>query len=245
MQTGSGINVNLVINFTMLLVAVVIMIFVLFYAFNKKLRRQQKEAISSILLGQQNERARIARDLHDGMVPDMASIISTIEEIDINDLKIIEIKERAKLKLIEAIEAIRQVSHDLMPETLNKRGLIYALREMLGKESDKGVRIYFTDNTYELSIEPEIAFHLYKITQEVLHNSFKHSGASQIDIAIFYEKAKNQLLYTFSDNGKGFASFKLSDGIGLKNIKTRAVLMHGLLSIDGNKGFNLSIAIRV
>ena len=79
-----------------------------FIAYNKKLKRRQKEAISNLILGQKNERERIARDLHDGMVPEMSSIISVMEEIEIKNSKIIEIKKRAIQKLTDSIEAIRQ-----------------------------------------------------------------------------------------------------------------------------------------
>lgn len=71
------------------------------------------------------------------MVPEMSSIISVMEEIEINNPIIIEIKERAKQKLTNSIEAIRQLSHDLMPETLNKQGLIFSLRDFLGQKSGK------------------------------------------------------------------------------------------------------------
>lgn len=89
-----------------------------------------------------------------------------------------------------------------------------------------------------------MAFHLYKITQELIHNSFKYSGANEINVAIFYDSVRKQILYTYDDNGKGFDKLKQSDGIGLKNIKTRTTLMNGKLVIDGTQGFfSLSITL--
>lgn len=245
MQKSSDLIIQLVLIFSLALFVIGLLFFMLFIAYNKKLKRRQKDAISNLILGQKNERERIARDLHDGMVPEMSSIISVMEEIEIKNAKIIEIKKRAIQKLTDSIEAIRQLSHDLMPETLNKHGLIFALRDFLGQKSGKEITIYFTDNTYDFAIENEMAFHLYKITQELIHNSFKHSGANEINVAIFYERIKKQLLYTYDDNGKGFDILKQSDGIGLKNIKTRTTLMNGKLVIDGAQGFSLSITLNL
>ena len=245
MQKSSDIIIQLVLVFSIALFAIGLLFFMFFIAYNKKLKRRQKEAISNLILGQKNERERIARDLHDGMVPEMSSIISVMEEIEIKNSKIIEIKKRAIQKLTDSIEAIRQLSHDLMPETLNKHGLIFALRDFLGQKSGKEITIYFTDNTYDIAIENEMAFHLYKITQELIHNSFKYSGANEINVAIFYERIKKQLLYTYDDNGKGFDILKQSDGIGLKNIKTRTTLMNGKLVMDGTQGFSLSITLNL
>jgi signal transduction histidine kinase len=132
-----------------------------------------------------------------------------------------------------------------MPETLNKHGLIFALRDFLGQKSGKEITIYFTDNTYDIAIENEMAFHLYKITQELIHNSFKYSSANEINVAIFYERIKKQLLYTYDDNGKGFDILKQSDGIGHKNIRTRVTLMNGKLVMDGTQGFSLSITLNL
>lgn len=129
MQKSSDIIIQLVLVFSIVFFAIGLLFFMFFIAYNKKLKRRQKEAISNLILGQKNERERIARDLHDGMVPEMSSIISVMEEIEINNPIIIEIKERAKQKLTNSIEAIRQLSHDLMPETLNKHGLIFSLRD--------------------------------------------------------------------------------------------------------------------
>ena len=245
MQEKSQLIILLVIACSAVFFVLGVFFIILFRKYVRNLKQKQKDAMTNLFLGQHNERARIARDLHDGIVPDISSIISILEEINIEDNVTIKIKDLAKKKLTETIEAIRQVSHDLMSETLDKHGLIYALRELLGKESNKGICFYFTDNTYDLVIAPDITFHLYKITQELIHNSFKHSSASNVSIALFYDSNKNLLQYTFDDNGKGFTVNEQNDGIGLQNINSRVLLLNGSLRVNGNNGFGLSILINL
>ena len=125
MQEGSGLGINLVFIFSITLAVVGVSVLMMFLAFNSKLKRQRTNAINNILLGQDNERGRIAMDLHDRMGAALFDIIHTIDEIEsVNELSALQTKEDAKRKLTNAMETMRQIAHNIMPKTIKEHGLI-------------------------------------------------------------------------------------------------------------------------
>ena len=245
MQTSSDINVNLVINFTLVLVAMVLMLFVLFYVFNKKLRQQKNESINYLLISQQNERGRIARDLHDRMGTLLADIIYTIDDISLtNPPSGMLNKENAKRKAAIAMDTMRDIANDMMPETINTFGLVYTIEKLIANPP-QGITIHFTDNTFHKTFGTMIENHLYSIILELIQNTINHSGANELDIELYYNSKKNELDFTYYDNGHGFNDKAKTEGNGLKNIKTRAAIIKGLININGDNEFNLSLNIKL
>ncbi len=243
MQTGSGID--LIFTFTIILIVIVLMVFVIFIIANKKLKEQKQNAINNLIMGEQNERGRIARDLHDTMAVAIFEIIHLIDDIDLEKPEKIKTKrEEAKEKLRIASQTIRDIAHDIMPKTLNDHGLVYTLQK-LADNPPQGITIHFADNTNSHQFEPLINNHLYSITLELIQNTIKHSGGHQATLDLFYNKPLNQLHYTYYDDGHGFNKQPSKDGLGLQNIITRAAIINGVTTIQGDKNFYLNIIIKL
>jgi signal transduction histidine kinase len=245
MQEGSGLVINLVFIFSITLAVTGLSVFILFLAFYKKLKRQRIQIINTVFMGQDNERGRIAMDLHDSMGAALFDIIQTIDEIELNDeLKAMETKEDVKLKLTNAMETMRQIAHNLMPKTIKEHGLIYTVKKLFSN-SPEGFIINFFDDIYSTRFNQNIEIHLFHIILELYNNTLKHSGANEINLDIIFEQSKNELSLTYFDNGKGFELHKKTQGIGLKNIRTRAELINGKVIMDTQNGFTITITIKL
>lgn len=157
----------------------------------KLLAEQQKKRFSAVIEAEEKERTRIARDLHDGLGQLLSTAkmnVSSLDEVvesggDGEDQKIFD----TSVKLLdEAANEVRQVSHNLMPYALKNHGLVPALREMAAKinagRSQPLFKLEVKDYLGRLSEEKEIA--LYRICQEIINNSLRHSGASHIRLSL-------------------------------------------------------------
>ncbi len=243
MQTGSDTDVNLVIYFTIALAVMGVLIFVLFYLFHKKLTQQKKVSITNLIKGQDDERERLARDLHDEMGAELSAIILKLDEIKNFSSKTLEIRDEAIQQLNEAINKIRHISHDIMPPTLIRFNLAGTLTEMAERYNTKGIPMIFKTNCQLSKFDKTTELHLYRIVKELVNNTEKHSNANQIDIGMNYNKPYLSLSY--SDNGKGIIPTLEGKGTGLKNIKLRAKLLDAELLISSEKGFNLKLTLKI
>jgi len=238
-------GVILMIIFSCFFLVMGISFFIMFNQYHKKLRERQKEALNNLIIGQDNERERIARDLHDQMGAELASIIFVVDEIKSLDPHDKEVKKEAKKKLKDATEVIRQISHDLMPITLSKYGLIESLYEFEQKNMSS-FKIEIVSNCKNEKINPTIESHLYKIFNELITNTKKHSNASIVKLSLEIDKTANLFVFDYSDNGTLNADNKKnSDGIGIKNISTRVTLLNGAFKIDQQNGFRTTIYIPI
>lgn len=192
--------------------------------------------------GEQKERIRIARDLHDS-IGQMLSVI----KINLSNTSKTEING-ATLELVDStITEVRNISHNLIPEELNF-GLYNALEDMCEKINAGNitqvsvnipdeVRVHKFEKTNELSI--------YRIIQEVLNNMVKHAQASQIDLDVTQQGDSFNL--TIKDNGKGFDTVQInkSKGLGWKNIAARVNLLDGNMRVRSEQLTGTQIEISI
>jgi signal transduction histidine kinase len=234
----------LVGSFSIILILMAIFFFVLINKYRVNLLKKQAEALTNFIHGQDEERQRLARDLHDEMGPHLSNIIFTVDRIKDNVQEIPAIVAETKTQIKKAIQDIRTISHDLMSKSLIKFGLVEAIKEMIDRQSENAIKISFTSNSSGLEYDDMIKSHLFKITQEMVYNSNKHSKASLISVEITIDPAKRYLIYTYKDNGTGNKNFNSQDaGIGLKNISTRVELMKGHIEINMKDGFYSRITL--
>lgn len=211
------------------------------------LQQEQKViALKSMLSGQEQERARIARDLHDGLSGMFSTIkmhLSTLQH-EHGFLKSHELFQKS-YRLVDAAAAdIRNIAHNMMPEVLQKMGLMQALRDLCSSFNAKGsLQVSLHNYGMEERLPKEQEIIVFRIIQELLNNVVKHSGASEVIVQ--FNRDRNQLGITVEDNGCGFTPVSGSEKphAGLDIIRERTSFLNGTCSIDSRPGIGTSVMI--
>ena len=205
-------------------------------------RRNTLQEIS----GLEKERARIAADLHDEMGPLLSAVKMKINSFDLQDPRERVELEKTNGHIDDIIRRMREISFDLMPGTLLKKGLVKALTEYaLFIEKERNLKVHFTHRV-ESVLEQDKSVNLYRIVQEVVHNSVRHSGASEITIDLTTREDK--LILYLSDNGCGFdhkQALTAGKGIGLRSIINRAQIAGGRSSVASLPGKGASYLFEI
>lgn len=200
---------------------------------------KQKEILNAVINTQEQERTRISRDLHDEVSSKLTAISMHIYLLGQDDW---EPKERTEMAenvfnaCEKLIESTRQISHDLMPPTLDNMGLHFAIQELCKEFSiPDSIRITYRNDLEQdffSGLEKEKQVHLFRIMQELINNSIKHGKISEIELTCTEINGVKRIIYT--DNGKGINVGELSKakGIGLKNIFSRSSIIDANAYID-------------
>ncbi|WP_166387562.1 sensor histidine kinase [Polaribacter sp. 11A2H] len=209
----------------------------------------QKEIIQSIIITQEEERKRIAQDLHD----DISSKLNVIN-LNANLLKDGGLSPEEYLivnnGILEAtdktLESARKIAHNLLPPILEEFGFKDAVEELADSfNNSRKINITYNINYLKKHLNPQNELHLFRITQELINNSVRHGKAKNSTINISHKD--NNLIFSYTDNGVGFNSDKKENkkGLGMKNIESRVSLLNGKYSIGSEvgKGFNILIVI--
>ena len=224
---------------TFLVMAGSIVIFVVFYQkrmIKEQLKRQaleyefQQKVLQAELESQESERRRLAADLHDS-IGGMLSTIRVGLATMARQLADPQSMDQTKQMLDDTIMSVRRISRDLMPSTLDKFGLIHALRELCERfQNTSRISIDFTGEGHFDQIDKNRQLMIFRIVQELLNNAVKHSQASQIGVRLLLHEG---LTVTVEDNGIGFNAEAIKKdihsgrGLGLFNIENRARLLGG------------------
>ena len=210
--------------------------------------KQQELATKAVLEAEENERIRIAKDLHDG-IGQMMSVakmnLSTMEEeLNLDAGKKIKM-ERIISLVDESCKELRSVSHNLMPNALLKAGLAAAVREFIEKIDSQSLQIDLHSEGLQERMDADTETVLYRIIQECVNNVIKHSAATRLDISLINDE--DGISVTVEDNGKGFNSSALEkfEGIGLKNMKTRSEYLKGTIEINSTPDKGTLVAIHI
>jgi two-component system NarL family sensor kinase len=212
--------------------------------------KQEEVTINAMIDGQENERNRIAGEVHDKL----GGILSTVKlyfksmDKEIDKLKAENIKqfEMANTLLDEACDEVRKIAHDLSTNLLAKMGLFAAVSDLKNKlEGSKEIIINLTTYGTDESIFTINEIAIYRIIQESIANTLKHAKATEIDIQLnVFDDVFNLIV---EDNGVGFDVNDLlaNSGMGLHNIEARVKRMEGTFSIDSGKGKGTTINIDI
>lgn len=187
----------------------------------------------SFLNGQEKERSRLAKELHDGLGPLLTTLKISIQSSDL----VAEQKTRLKHLLDEMIQEVRRMTYDLMPQALLDFGVGEAvgnLIELIRKTSR--LQVYYANSMKEKSreeLDMETHINLFRIIQELLNNTLKHAQAKNVQLSLTQFEDKVALYY--QDDGRGFDPNEIQYGYGLKNIRERVKVFNGYLSINSDK----------
>ena len=212
-------------------------------------RKAEERAISAIIEGEERERQRIAKELHDGLGQylsasnmNLKSVYEDLEEIPDSLNSTFE----AGLRFLKhAISETRNISQNLLPKAIQDYGLELAAESLTNhlRKSHK-IDVYFYSNLDGVELPDKVQINLYRILQEALNNATKHANPTKIEVQISY--SEGEVLLSIEDNGTGFDTNEISsEGIGIRSMKTRVGAMSANLDIVSNKGRGTIISVVV
>jgi signal transduction histidine kinase len=206
---------------------------------NETRARQQEEIIQNTISAQEKERKRIAQDLHDEVGAMLSVVKLNVGRIEkkSEEQAAKELATETKTYLDEVITQVRRISRSLLPPSLEKLGLYYALEE-LSNWVNKGdqLKIVCWKNSDQFRFENKKELAVFRIVQELLNNAIKHSEASVIYINARFSPNHN-LMISITDNGKGFKlEDKMNAGLGLKNLESRSRIMDAKFKLKSIPG---------
>lgn len=212
---------------------------------------QQLNATENVLKGEEQERTRLAKDLHDGLGGMLSGIKYSLNTMKGNLVMTPENSqafERSIDMLDSSIQEMRRVAHNMMPEALVKFGLDTALKDFCNDVNQSGaLKVSYQSIGLENEIiEQTTAITIYRIVQELINNTMKHAAAKTAIVQV--SKTNNQLAVTVEDDGKGFDKAILnqqSGGIGWGNIINRVEFLKGHLDIQSEKEKGTSVHIEL
>ncbi len=213
----------------------------------EQLKKERQQRLMSLLDGQEMERKRLSRELHDGLAQSVIALKLQFENVVELVPKEAEAEFQNIVKYLNTtIEEIRTLSNNLMPVVLQQFGLVNALRHLCDSVSNqKKTLVCFESSGNVDFMEERQKTYLYRIAQEVLNNAIKHSQANEIKMSLLIDE-KNIELFV-QDNGKGFNFDKKSvkDSHGLYNIQERTFLLNGRLDITSKVGSGTQIEVKI
>jgi signal transduction histidine kinase len=233
--------------FISLLIAVIIVFFVVsIISYHRRYIRLQRERIMAEITILENERKRIAADLHDSMGPLLSTIKLNIHSITVADERDNQIIAKSSTYIDEVIRGLRQISHNLLPATLERKGLTEALHEFIRQVSEKQPLEIKFHTSGQIDIPPEKEIHIFRIIQEITHNTLKHARATQLQIVLTRESGFYLVL--IKENGTGFDVKKAraeSSGLGMKSLAIRTDILRASLSIDSVPGQGTNYFVKI
>ena len=215
---------------------------------------QELEHLSQArVLAQEEERRRIAREIHDGLGQMLTAIKFSVEVME--DSPGLEERERKKLAEIKELldnvmTEAREISYNLMPSVLEDFGLVPALQLLCDNFSKRlNTKAAFVSHGNNGRYERALEINLYRIAQEALNNTAKYADAGTVELQLL--RSDSGVRMTIVDDGKGFnrgmegARHKVKEGVGLVSMRERATAFGGLLTIESSPGKGTSITVEI
>lgn len=254
-----------VVIFLTIFTFVILLAIILFVTYYQRKQIQQKltiqelkdemqlQLLESALEVQEVERIRIAKDLHDEVGAMLSatkmSFNQLLRKID-NTTDLTALGKQTKELLEESIGHVRRISKELVPSTLEEFGLMSAIDEFIQKiHLASGVLFVFSHEGIEANqrFDKRIELTIYRIAQELVNNALKHAEAEQITLKLATEV--NKIIFTFTDNGKGFDLEKVRKdpklGLGIRNIESRLSVINGKLNMKSVIGQGTNTVVEI
>ncbi len=212
------------------------------------IKEKEIDAMNAMVEGQENERLRIARDLHDRLGGTLSIVkmhFKSVEE-SIEALKETSVKQykEANDLLDEACEEVRKIAHDMSSGVLMKFGLVAALKDLKATVEATGqLNMNFLEIGLQERLDYEYEINIYRIIQELITNTLKHAKASEMTIQLY--RKDDRLSIVVEDDGIGFnqKEKQKEGGMGIANIDSRVQRFEGEMNIDSGKGAGTTITI--
>jgi signal transduction histidine kinase len=216
----------------------------------RRSEEQLRRLTANLLIAQEEERKRVARELHDDLNQRMAMLANEVATLALKPPGSAHLLRKQLQSLRERVDELsddlRHVAHRLHPSVLEHFGLVAAIESHCSDFMKlHRIRLKLAHRSVPESIPLEVSLCLYRVTQECLNNVAKHSGARKVMVAI--RGNKDGILLSVTDDGKGFDPGLVADqsGLGLVGIRERVRLVDGIVSIDSRPGHGTQIDVRV
>jgi PAS domain S-box-containing protein len=197
-------------------------------------KQAENEKFTAALAAEEAERERFSKDLHDELGPVFSTLnlyLQTLGSKESDASKKMIFQNLSEI-VDSAVKQVREISHNLSPYLLRDAGLVEAIRTHLKKFNFNGIDAQLEVKDIERSSIPQVTqIVLYRVFLELLNNTAKHAHADKIQIQLV--NAVKEIIFIYSDNGKGFDPLgHASSGIGLKNIENRVKALNGTLKFE-------------
>lgn len=218
-----------------------------------RLKEMETESIQSIIAGQENERRRIAMEIHDGIGPLLSYTKLELDAFmddafkrsqDLDEEKLVNIRQT----LDSITNDLRALSHHLIPRLLEEFGMYSAFNNLVSKlnNSIKTKVEFYSNIGPETRFENDLELNLYRCGQELINNAVKHARASEILVQLI--KHDKSIVLMVEDDGRGFQDRKIRPedfGIGLTNIETRVRTLNGEFFLDSHESVGTTASIEI
>lgn len=225
------------------LAILIVVMLISYLLFTRAIQKKKLENLQAMILGEENERKRVAKDLHDGI-----GVLLTSVKLRLSNFQDkVEAKDDFKNSLDQidnACTEVRRISHNMVPASLTKLGLQEAILDLLDNvRASTDILIEEALDYQEGAYDESKEVLIYRIVQELINNSLKYAEPQKVTVSI--SKFKQDYLLTYSDDGKGFEKSKINFGLGLRSIASRIDILKGKLTYETAPGegavFNITI----
>lgn len=211
-------------------------------------KEKQLMASEAVIKGQDEERGRLAKDLHDGLGGLLSGVkfsLANMKSTVILDADSALVFERSLDMLDHSISELRRVAHNMMPEVLVKFGLSEALKSYCDRMRESQIfKIDFQSIGMDERLSSNTEIFVYRIVQELLNNTAKHAKATQVLVQL--ARQNSEVSITVEDNGIGFEKPGVDTaGIGWANIRSRVDYLKGKLDVQSSRGQGTSVHITI
>jgi two-component system, NarL family, sensor histidine kinase DegS len=215
--------------------------------------KERKIHASALLQGQEEERKRLSKEMHDGVGQMLTGLKLMVENFSNKESWSDYDRQNAtNLRQLvgQTIQEVRSISNNLMPTVLNDFGIKLALKQLIDSTTrNTAVRLLFGSNLKDERFDQRVEIGLYRIAQEALNNAVKHAEASEITVELVKDNTK--VMLRVKDNGKGFKANKKKlmnlplPTHGLHNIQERVHLLDGILKMNTATGRGTEIIVEI
>jgi signal transduction histidine kinase len=218
-------------------------------AYKAELEKIEKEKqlsnYTALMEGQEQERRRLARDLHDGLGCQLAAIKLALTRIPAENVRQETSLQQVTDQLDASIRELRWISRNMMPEALITLGLQDALKDLCSSVMSPQLRLVYNAYNIDPALPLATQTMIYRMIQEIITNAVKHANASVLLLQCSQEE--DSFFITVEDNGKGFdTGSHHTEGMGLKNIRNRVDYFNGQLHIESSsEGTIINIELHV
>ena len=210
----------------------------------RRLEAERRRSSNAALTAQEEERARVARDLHDQVNQSLTGVLLRLEATRSEAPPQLagEIEETSRLAH-QAMDELLTVARQLRPSALDDLGLRAAIAGLTEQLDLPGLSASFTCEDDPSGLDPDLQLVIYRVSQEAIGNAVRHSGASRIDVNLSRKGDRFELVV--ADDGSGFTFDQANSGLGLGGMRERAILAGGEIDIESrpDRGTTVRLAV--